>query len=205
MLVQEAKRKNLDKSDEVKMQDALAKQDILVAAYQNDFTKNNPITDDMIKAEYDRAKAQIAGRTEYKVRHILVNSEADAKKAYAKLKKGIKFEKVAQEMSMDEGSKKNGGDLGWNAPGHFVKEFDDAMVKLKKGETTKEAIKSQYGYHIIHLDDTRSAALPPLDEVKDQIRKSLLQEHFKQTITDLRSKAKIAEMDSTPDGQNQKK
>ncbi|MBZ0096507.1 MAG: peptidylprolyl isomerase, partial [Sulfuricella sp.] len=161
IVAQEAIKKGMDKLADVNTQIDLARQTILIRAYLQDYIKNTPIGDDVLKAEYDKIKSQM-GDKEYHARHILVEKEAEAKDIIAKLKKGEKFEKLA-EKSKDPGSKAKGGDLGWAAPANFVPEFSAAMTKLQKGQYTTEAVKSQFGWHIIKLEDSRAMQAPPFD------------------------------------------
>ncbi len=147
------------------------------------------MTDADIKAEYDKFKAQ-AGDKEYHVRHILVETEDQAKAIIAKLKSGTKFEELAKQ-SKDPGSAANGGDLDWATPASFVKPFSDAMVALKKGDVTETPVKTQFGYHVIRLDDTRPAKVPTLEEVKPQITEALQQRKLQAYQEELRKKAKI--------------
>ena len=160
LLVREAKKKGLDKNPDVKNQMDLAAQTVLVRAYVADWMKANPVPDAVLHKEYDTIKTQI-GDKEYKVRHILVEKEDEAKEIIAALQKGDKFEKLA-ERSKDPGSKDNGGDLDWNAPGNFVKPFSDAMVKMPKGKFTPQPVQTQFGWHVIEVDDIRDAKVPTL-------------------------------------------
>jgi peptidyl-prolyl cis-trans isomerase C len=107
------------------------------------------------------------------------------------LKKGAKFEDLAKKNSKDPGSGANGGDLDWAAPGSYVKEFSDAMVKLPKGKFTDAPVKSQFGFHIIRVDDVRETQLPPLDQVKPQIAQQLQQQKLQAYQKGLRDKAKV--------------
>jgi peptidyl-prolyl cis-trans isomerase C len=168
----------------------LARQSLLIRELFNDYQKKNPVTDDDAKAEYDKFTAANGGK-EYKARHILVEKEADAKAIIADLKKGGKFEDIAKKSSKDPGSGANGGDLDWAAAGSYVKEFSDAMVALEKGKTTETPVKSQFGFHVIRLDDVRAAQLPQFDEVKPQILQQLQQQKLAQFQQDLRAKARI--------------
>jgi peptidyl-prolyl cis-trans isomerase C len=154
------------------------------------FQKNNPVTDADIKAEYDKFVAANAGK-EYRARHILVEKEEQAKAIIAQLKKGGKFEDIAKKQSKDTGSGANGGDLDWSAPGNYVKEFSQAMVALSKGKLTETPVKSQFGYHVIRLDDVRDAQLPKLDDVKAQIAQQMTQQKLMKYQEDLRAKARI--------------
>jgi len=154
------------------------------------FQKKNPVTDDEIKAEYDKFVAANAGK-EYHARHILVEKEDQAKAVIASLKKGAKFEDIAKKQSKDPGSGSKGGDLDWAAPSNFVKEFSDAMVALKKGQFTDQPVKTQFGYHIIRLDDVREAQIPKFEEVKPQIAQQLQQLKMNNYQQDLRTKARV--------------
>ncbi len=195
ILTQEALKKGMDKLADVVTQIDLARQNILINAYVKDYVKNNPIGDDVLKAEYDKIKAQM-GDKEYHARHILVATEAEAKDIIAKLKKGEKFEKLA-EKSKDMGSKTKGGDLGWSSPANFVPEFSAAMTKLQKGQYTTEPVKSQFGWHVIQLEDTRPMKVPSFDEVKENLRQRAQQQQIEKMISDLRAKAKIEEKAAT--------
>jgi peptidyl-prolyl cis-trans isomerase C len=171
LLAREAKKKGLEKNSDVKTQMDLASQTVLVRAYVSDWLKANPVSDAALHKEYDSIKTQM-GDKEYKVRHILVEKEDEAKDIIAELQKGTKFEKLA-ERSKDPGSKANGGDLDWNAPGNFVKPFSDAMVKLPKGKFTATPVQTQFGWHVIEVDDIRDAKIPSFDEVKPQLQQRL--------------------------------
>ena len=136
--------------------------------------------------EYDNIKGQM-GDKEYKVRHILVDKEDDAKEIIASLQKGEKFEKLA-ERSKDPGSKANGGDLDWNAPANFVKPFSEAMVKLPKGKFTTVPVQTQFGWHVIEVDDIRDAKVPSFDEVKPQLVQRLQGQYLDKYFKELRAK-----------------
>jgi peptidyl-prolyl cis-trans isomerase C len=189
ILIQAADKLNLAKTAEVKAQLEIARQSILIRALVNDFVKKNPVSDAEISAEYERIKAQ-AGDKEYHVRHILVASEDEAKAIIAKLKAGSSFEELAKQ-SKDTGSANNGGDLDWATPAAFVKPFSDAMITLQKGQMTETPVKSQYGYHIIKVDDIRPAKIPALDDLKRQIVEGLEQKKLQAYQEELRKKAVI--------------
>jgi peptidyl-prolyl cis-trans isomerase C len=189
IFVQEAERRGLPAGNEFRQQMELARQSILIRELFTDFQKKNPVTDADIQAEYDKFKGS-AGGTEYRARHILVEKEDEAKALIAQIKGGASFEDLAKKNSKDPGSGANGGDLDFAAPGSYVPEFSQAMVKLKKGEMTDAPVKSQFGYHIIKLDDTREAKFPPLEEVKPQIQQRLGQQKLAQFRDDIRAKAK---------------
>jgi len=186
ILVREAKKKGLEKTPDVKNQMDLAGQTVLVRAYVGDWLKANPVSDAALHKEYDAIKAQM-GDKEYKVRHILVEKEDEAKEIIVALQKGEKFEKLA-ERSKDPGSKANGGDLDWNAPGNFVKPFSDAMVKLPKGKFTTVPVQTQFGWHVIEVDDIRDAKIPSFDEVKPQLTQRLQGQALDMYFKELRAK-----------------
>ncbi|MDM0047190.1 peptidylprolyl isomerase [Variovorax dokdonensis] len=190
VFMQAARSKGLDKTDDFKAQVELARQAILIRQLFADYSKANPVTDAQIQAEYDKFAAANGGK-EYKVRHILVETEDQAKKVIADLKKGGKFEDIAKKQSKDPGSAANGGDLDWATPSSFVPEFSEAMVKLDKGQMTQAPIKSQFGWHIIRVDDVRQAKLPTMAELKPQIAQQLQQQQLQKYQEDLRAKAKV--------------
>jgi peptidyl-prolyl cis-trans isomerase C len=190
VFMQEAQKRGLDATDDFKSQIELARQTILIRELFAEYQKTAAVTDADVQAEYDKFVAANGGK-EYRARHILVETEDQAKAVYASLKKGAKFEDLAKKMSKDPGSGANGGDLDWAAAGNFVKEFSDAMVSLKKGETTPAAVKSQFGFHIIRLDDVRDAQLPKLEEVKPQITQQMTQQRMAAFQQELRAKAKV--------------
>ena len=190
VFMQEAQKRGIDGSDDYKVQLELARQAIMIRALFTDYQKKNPVTDEEIKAEYDKFAAANGGK-EYRARHILVEKEDEAVKLIAAIKKGGKFEDLAKKNSKDPGSGANGGDLDWANAGSYVKEFSEAMAKLEKGKMTDTPVKSQFGYHIIRLDDTRQAALPPFDQVKPQITQQITQQKLGGFQKEMRDKAKI--------------
>lgn len=189
ILIQEADKKGLGTSPDVKNQIEIARQSIVIRALVTDYLKAHPVSDADVKAEYDKFKAQ-AGDKEYHARHILVEKEDDAKAIITKLKGGAKFEDLAKQ-SKDPGSAANGGDLDWASPASFVKPFSDAMVALQKGQVTETPVKTQFGYHVIKLEDVRAAKVPTMEEVKPQIAESLQQKKLQAYQQELRGKAKI--------------
>jgi peptidyl-prolyl cis-trans isomerase C len=190
IFMQEAQKQGLDATDDYKNQLELARQAILIRQLFENYRKSNAVSDADAQAEYDKFVAANSGK-EYKARHILVEKEDQAQKILADLKKGAKFEDLAKKQSKDPGSGANGGDLDWAAPASFVPEFSEAMIKLKKGETTSAPVKSQFGYHIIRVDDIRQAQLPKLEEVKPQIVQQLQQQRLQKYQEELRTKAKV--------------
>jgi peptidyl-prolyl cis-trans isomerase C len=190
IFMQEAQRRGLDATDDYKNQIELAKQTILIRDLFTAYQQANPVTDAEIRAEYDKFAAANSGK-EYRARHILVEKEDQAKALIAQIKKGGKFEDLAKKNSKDPGSGANGGDLDWANPGGYVKEFSDAMMALKKGQMTDTPVKSQFGFHIIRVDDIRDAQLPKFDEIKPQIAQQLQQQKLAKFQDELRAKSKI--------------
>jgi len=193
LLSQEAIKKGLHKTPEVLDQFELTQQSILANAYVQDYFKT-PVSDDMLKAEYDKLKAKMTGMSgsEFKARHILVEKEAEAKDIIAKLKSNPKaFDAIAMEKSKDPGSKDKGGDLGWFDPRGMVPEFGAAVAKLAKGKFTEVPVKSQFGYHVILLEDSRAKQIPPLDQIKPMLQQQVQQQNLKKLLDDTKANAKI--------------
>ncbi len=186
LVSQAAKKSGLDKQADVVQMMELAKQDALANAFVQDYIKNHPIGEDAIKKEYDGLKTQHA-LPEYKVSHILVESEKDAKAIEAQLKKKAKFEDLATQKSQDAMSARQGGALGWTAPINFVQPFSAALLKLKKGQVSAP-VKTDYGWHIIRLDDTRDITL---EQAKPELIQRLQQQAIQKYVGDLRGSAKI--------------
>jgi len=190
IFMQEAQKRGLDASDDFKVQMELARQTLLIRELFADYQKKNPVSDADIQAEYDKFVSANGGK-EYRARHILVEKEEEAKAILASLKKGGKFEDIAKKQSKDPGSGANGGDLDWANAASYVPEFSQALVKLGKGQTTTAPVKSQFGWHVIRLDDVRQAQLPKLDEVKPQIAEQLQRQKLAKFQEELRGKAKV--------------
>ena len=190
VFMQEAQLRGLDATADFKTQMELARQTILIRSLFADYQKKNPISDADIKAEYDKFAAANSGK-EYKASHILVETEDEAKAIIASIKKGAKFEDIAKKQSKDPGSGAKGGDLDWANPSSYVPEFTEALLKLKKGQTTDTPVKSQFGYHVIRVDDIRSAQLPAFEEVKPQIAQQMQQQKLAAFQEELRKKAKV--------------
>jgi peptidyl-prolyl cis-trans isomerase C len=190
IFIQEAQKQNLDKTEDFKTQVELARQTLLIRELFANYQKANPIADADIKDAYDKFAAANSGK-EYQVHHILVEKESEAKAIIAQLKKGGKFDEIAKKSSKDPGSGAKGGDLGWANPKNYVPEFSEALTKLAKGKMTETPVKTQFGYHIIRLDDVRDAQLPKFDDVKPQITQQLLQQKMAKYQEELRAKAKI--------------
>jgi peptidyl-prolyl cis-trans isomerase C len=189
VLIQEADKQGVGTRPDVKNAIDNARQSIIINAMLADYIKKNPVKDADIKAEYDKYKAQV-GEKEYHARHILVGTEDEAKQIIAKLKGGAKFEDLAKQ-SKDPGSAQNGGDLDWASPASFVPEFSKAMTSLQKGAITETPVHSQFGWHVIKLEDVRPAKVPPLEEVKQQVAESLQQRKLAAYREELMKKAKI--------------
>ncbi|MBK1686471.1 peptidylprolyl isomerase [Rubrivivax gelatinosus] len=189
IFVQEAEKKGLATSADYKAQMELARQSILIRELFDSYRKTHPVADATAQAEYEKIKASAAG-TEYHARHILVETEDEAKALIAQIKGGASFEELAKKNSKDPGSGENGGDLDFAKPDAYVPEFSQAMVALKKGEMTQTPVKSQFGWHIIRLDDTREAQFPAFEEVKDQLKQRMEQASLQQYQEELRKKAR---------------
>ena len=192
VIAQAAQRRGLDKNPDIAAQMEMARQAVLVRALFEDEVKKNPITDAMLEQQYTQFKGSM-GTNEYKVRHILVDKEDDAKAIIAELNKGGDFAKIAKEKSKDPGSKDNGGDLDWGPSARYVKPFADAVTSMQKGQTTATPVKTDFGYHVIRLDDVRPLTVPPFAELKEQFRQRAQQQQIQKMVMDLRSKAKVEE------------
>jgi len=190
IFMQEAEKRGIPQGADYKAQMELARQMLLIRGLMEDFRAKNPIGDAQAQAEYDQLKASNAG-SEYRARHILVEKEEDAKALIAQIKGGASFEELAKKNSKDTGSAANGGDLDFANPNNFVPEFSKAMVALQKGEMTQEPVKSQFGYHIIKLEDTRPVTFPAFDDVKAQIKQRMEQQKMAEFQDSLIKKAKM--------------
>jgi peptidyl-prolyl cis-trans isomerase C len=190
LVSQEAVKRGLDKQPNVAAQLDLDRQRILANAYFSDYFTKNPITDEALKKEYERMKSQTPPK-EYKVRHILVDKEDDAKNIIAQIKKGGSFEKLAAEHSKDPGSKGRGGDLDWGPAERYVKPFADALRSLKKGGMTDAPVQTDFGFHVIRLEDERATKIPNFEDVKAQVQQSAQNQALQKHVQELRAKAKI--------------
>jgi peptidyl-prolyl cis-trans isomerase C len=190
VIAQEALKKGLDKDPDFMTQLEMARQTALVRAYQVDYIKSHPVNDDELRKEYEAVKAQM-GDKEYKAHHVLVGSEAEAKDIIAKIKKGAKLEKIAQEKSLDTGSKAKGGELEWSPAASYVQPFGEALTKLTKGQLTEQPVHTNFGYHVIRLDDVRPLKVPPFEEIKQNLAQRVLQRQFASAVNDLRGKARV--------------
>ena len=189
VVAQEADRRGFAKTADVRVQLELARQQVLVQAVVQDHLKAHPFKDEEMLAEYNKVKAS-RGDKEYKARHILVDKDSEANEIIAQLKKGTKFEDLAKQ-SKDPGSKEKGGDLDWNPPTTFVKPFAEALSKLEKGKYTETPVQTQFGWHVIQLDDVRSLQFPAFDAVKPQLLARMQEQEVQKFVSELRSKAKV--------------
>lgn len=189
VILQEARKAGIDKKADIAAQADAARQAVIIRAYIQDYVKKNPVSDAQLKSEYDQIKAQL-GNTEYKARHILVKDEDAAKAIVDNLKKGAKFDELAKQ-SIDPGSKDKGGELDWASPGNFVKPFGDALKTLAKGKFTEAPVKTDFGYHVILLEDTRPLAFPSFDEMKPRLQQQAQSQVIAKLIDGLRAKAKV--------------
>lgn len=196
LILQEANNRGLTQKESVREQLEQSKMGVLIAAVFEDYVEKEGVAESDLKAAYEQVKDQYTGK-EYHVEHILVEKEADAKVITAQIKAGGNFEKIAKEKSKDPGSAPNGGDLGWVSDKALVPEFSKAMVQLKKGQVTDKPVKTQYGWHIIKLDDVRDVKVPSMEEIKDQLKQMITADQnwqkakFSELMQKLRAKAKI--------------
>lgn len=196
ILNQEAEKNGLGNSAEVAEQVEMARQEFMIRALFEKFAADNAPSDAEVQAEYDKVKAEVSGggeKKEYLARHILIKNEKAAKAALASIKKakGKNFETLAKTKSEDSGSKAKSGQLDWTDGSGFVKEFSEAMMKLKKGEYTQELVKTNFGYHIIRLDDEREMSFPPLKEVKERLQQQIMITKRDKFISELKAAAKV--------------
>jgi peptidyl-prolyl cis-trans isomerase C len=190
LLNQEASRSGLLKKPEIQQQLELTRNEVIANAMIHEHLRTRPVSAAEVQKEYDRVKA-LQGDKEYKVRHILVAKEDEAKAVIAEIKKGAKFEEVAQKRSLDEGTRPRGGELDWTVPGNLEKPFADAMVKLEKGKMTDTPVATRYGYHVVRVDDIREVKFPDIAQVRSQLEQRLLGQRVEALLHDLRAKAKI--------------
>jgi peptidyl-prolyl cis-trans isomerase C len=190
IFMQEAQKRGIGATEDFKTQMELARQTIMIRTLFADYQKKNPITDAAIQAEYDKFVAANGGK-EYRARHILVETEDEAKAIVKSIKGGAKFEDIAKKSSKDPGSGANGGDLDWAAAASYVTEFSEAMVKLDKGQMTDAPVKSQFGWHVVRVDDVRQAQLPKLEDIKPQVLQQMQQQQLSEYQRGLREKAKV--------------
>lgn len=190
ILAQEAIKKGLDRDSDVKTQIDLARQAVLIRAYQADYIRSNQINEAELRKEYETVKVQM-GDQEYNARHILVETEKEAKDIIAQIKKKAPFAKLAKDHSIDNGSKEKGGELGWTSSAVYVKPFADALQNLKKGQMTQQPVQTSFGWHVIQLDDVRKATPPSFEEVRQNMEQRILQRNFAATVEALRKAANV--------------
>jgi len=183
-----ATKSGLDKDPQVKSQIALGRTNVLSESLLQKYLESNPITDAEIQAEYDSQVAKAPG--EYSARHILVDDKALAEAIIKKLEAGGDFAALAKEFSKD-GSAKSGGDLGWFSAQSMVQPFSEAVAKLEKGKFTLAPVETQFGWHVIKLEDTRPASLPPLEQVKDRVQQLVQRTKITEYLKTLRAESKI--------------
>jgi peptidyl-prolyl cis-trans isomerase C len=196
LVIQEAQKSGIDKKPDYIAKEELTRRELLVNVYIQDYLKNHPVSEADTKAAYEKFKTEL-GDKEYNARHILLGSEAEAKDVIAQLNKGGDFSKIAKEKSKDPGSKDKAGDLGWFSLSGMVKPFGDAVAKLQKGNITSDPVQTQFGWHVIKLDDVREMKAPPYDKVKESLQKQLSQRQLEKMLTDLRAKATIVDNTKT--------
>ena len=190
IVMQEAQRAGVAKQPDVQAQLDIARQEILVGAYLRDWVRKHPVSDADVQKEYDRAKTRTGDR-EYRARHILVETEEDAKGLIGQLRKGAKFAELAARHSKDSNNKDQGGDLDWSVPSAYDRAFADAMVKLEKGRFTETPVQTKFGYHVILLEDVRPVKFPSLAELKPRIQQQITQNRVEEMVRGLRAKAKV--------------
>ncbi|MBS0394402.1 MAG: peptidylprolyl isomerase, partial [Proteobacteria bacterium] len=191
-VAQEAEKQNVASDPDVAARIELGRLNTLASAAIQKFIKDKQATEADLKAEYDRQIGQMP-KAEYHASHILVKEEAQAKDVIAQLGKGAKFDALAKKLSADPGSASKGGDLGWFTPEKMVPPFSAAVAKLSKGEYTKEPVQTQFGWHVIRLEDSRPITPPPFEQVKDRLGGLVQQHQAREYIEGLRKVAKIEE------------
>jgi peptidyl-prolyl cis-trans isomerase C len=189
IFAQEAEKQGVANSPDYKASLELVRQTVLINTLFQNYMKAHPVTDAEAQVEYNKVKAEQSG-LEYRARHILVEKEEDAKALIAQIQGGAKFEDLAKKNSKDTGSAENGGDLDWAKPASYVPEFSAALQGLKAGQMTETPVKTQFGYHIIKLEETRAAQFPSYDEVKDKLKQQMEQVKLQEYQEKLRKAAK---------------
>ena len=196
LIAQEATKLGLAKEIDFPDQITQLKQNLLLQAFLEDHFKKDPITDAKMREEYDRQRKLMGeggNGTQYRLSQILVSNETDALDLIRRIQKGELFGKLAQEYSMDQGSKAQGGSLGWVMPGQVIAPVAAAIPNLAKGAITQTPIQTQSGWVILKLDDKRAFKIPSLDEAKPQIRQALVQQYLAEAVKALRANARIVQ------------
>lgn len=191
LVMQAAQKQGLDKRPDFLAREELLRQELLVNMYLEHYLRNNPVSEADIKAEYEKHKRQVGDSKEYRARHILVKTEDEAKDIIAQLNKGGDFAKLAREKSQDPGSAANGGDLDWFLPGSMVEPFGQAVTKLSRGKITATPVQTQFGWHVIKLEDIRTAQPPSYEQAKPMLQRQLQQQRLEKMLLGLRDKAKV--------------
>ncbi len=189
LLAAQADKDGLEKDPDTAAQLQVLRLRVMADAESQKFLKGQEPTDAELHAEYDSAVAAM-DKNEYHARHILVSTKDQADQIIKKLKGGAKFEDLAKSQSID-GSKTNGGDLGWFTLARMVKPFGDAVKGLKKGEYTQQPVQTQFGWHVIKLEDTRDVTPPPFDQVKSQLSNGVIRKKLQAYVEQLKKDAKI--------------
>jgi peptidyl-prolyl cis-trans isomerase C len=196
LVLQEAQKAGMDKKPDYIAKEELMRRELLVNSYIQDYMSKHPVSESDTSAAYEKFKTEL-GDKEYSARHILVATETEAKDIITQLNKGADFSKIAKEKSKDPGSKEKGGELGWFSLGGMVKPFSEGVAKLSKGALTTEPVQTQFGWHVIKLDDVREMKAPPYDKVKEGLQKQLAQRQLEKMLTELRSKATVVDNSKT--------
>ncbi len=190
LINQEAEKTGLSKDVNYLLKEELARKEMLYNTFLQNYVQKNPISESDIKNAYEQYKKDL-GSQEFNAKHILLASEQEAKDVIAELNKGGNFNKIAKDKSKDTGSKDKGGDLGWFPANSMVKPFAEALTSLKKGNVTTIPVQTQFGWHVIKLEDTRALQAPEFDKVKEGLAKTLQQKQLDKLVLDLKTKAKI--------------
>lgn len=191
LLAQAALDKNLDEQDPLKAQLAFQRDTALADAAMTQYLEQNPITDEDIRAEYESRQAELGG-TEYKARHILVESEEQARDLIQQLEGGADFTELAKEHSTEPGADQSGGDLGWFSPAQMVPPFAAAVTSMEPGQRSQEPVQTQFGWHVIQLEDTREVPPPAFEQVAPRIQRVLMNQRIQNYINELREKANVS-------------
>lgn len=190
LLVQNAAEQKVDHELDVYFQIKRQRENVLARAMLRKYLKDNPISDEEVQKRFEQDMEK-ANKNEYRARHILVRTEEEAKDIIDQLQKGASFNALAQKKSIDVRSGKQGGDLGWFAQDVIVPEFFNAVTTMKKGEVSKQAVKSDFGWHIIKFEDSRPRKMPAFEQAKGNIRQLVQQERVDALVKSLKDKGKV--------------
>ncbi len=189
LVKQDAEKRKIDQLPEVQRELAWHRRGVLVSKAMRDYLEKHPITEAELKTAYDEEVKKLGG-TEYHARHILLENEADAKAVIKALDGGADFAELAKEKSTGP-TGKNGGDLGWFSPKQMVKPFADAVAAMKPGSYSKQPVKTQFGWHVIKLEETRPMQPPAFDQVKPQLKTRLQNDRIEDYLNALKKSARI--------------